>query len=360
MDTNQKLTEEKLELEIEILKVQLEEKLTPPRKSWLIKTNEWIKKWSITILTLASVIGGIWGVIIPIKSYYEEQEKKLKYDLNTQMIELVNDLSGNKREREQAIMMLQYYEMNALDILIFRLENSSNEKKAIAEAINNIYQIKGHQKEILRVLFKRTNYLYDKIVESGDIKLGPVLALVFVLDELETTPKDQKAINDFTLNFMQRVVKEKNDPLDRYEFLLIRLSQMVLKRSTFDTLFKKLESADKEVLVDVLIEVICNDYKLKKHAFVSRSELASTGKNKILEQLCFNMEAILKKSLSDKDLNGDKLKSLFNYVNLLDEVKAIATPENQKQIKDFVVSFIKKVPKTESYNLLSKKLNSIQ
>ena len=134
------LIDKKLELEIELLKVQLDEKLNPTKPTRWTRINNWVKKWSITILTIASIIGGIWGVFYPIKTYYNEKSKELQFSLNQSMINLVNDLyDTNRVKKNSAIVLLSYYEENAIPILLYHLENSDQIEEDLTLTISRIY-----------------------------------------------------------------------------------------------------------------------------------------------------------------------------------------------------------------------------
>ncbi|WP_421765503.1 hypothetical protein [Ekhidna sp.] len=197
MDPNQSLANKKLEVEIQLLEEQLSEKRKPKSISKLEIINSWIKRWSVTILTLVSIIGGVWGLILPIKSYYDERSKALKYTLNSQMVQLVNGLK-TEEEVEESIMMLQYYEMNSLDILLFKLERAGSDtllRNNISVAVNNIYK-KNHPECIeplasnaLRHL--RKSYVNKTIVESP---FRALMNYIYVINELECDGSDQKKL----------------------------------------------------------------------------------------------------------------------------------------------------------------------
>lgn len=226
----EELVNRKLELEIETLEKQLEEE----KKTSLELFNEWIKRWSVTILTFTSIIGGVWGLIIPIKNYYDEQSRKLKYELNGQMVRFVDQLNNDSLQ-DQAIMMLQYYEMNAFDILAFRLERATNQNKlrlrpAIADAMNSIY-LKGHH-EVIDQLLELTGRTLRKVKTRAEnineSKYRAFLSYVFVLNEIESNPKDSKKIQKEATLLLDEVPESKQE---EYKPLTKALESLIDEKS---------------------------------------------------------------------------------------------------------------------------------
>lgn len=137
-----RLEQKKKELEIQLLESQIKP------KSKVDDTIEKLRKWVGLLLIMLSVPGTIWGIYLPIRSYWQAKEKEVKYSLSSPMVDLVTQLKSNKEgERDEALVMLAYYEMNSYDILHFILENHQGDSpeliEGIADVLNRIYK-RGH------------------------------------------------------------------------------------------------------------------------------------------------------------------------------------------------------------------------
>lgn len=328
------LVDEKIRLEIQLLREQIDEKKNQTIEMLSTRINNWIKKWSISILTLVSVVGGIWGVIIPIKNYFEEQERKLKYSLNSQMVSLVNDLSENE-EREQAIMMLQYYEMNAYDILIFKLESAGSDLtlvQAISSAINSIYQ-KGHEDEVLDNLLSRLQNRLDRTVNQVDVNdatLSILLNYVTVLKELETLKDDRKRIVDFSLGLKNQVPKIKS-------FWLLR--------DMLDELCSDI------IILD--IQDSRNSRELMRTAdYVD--EIYQLGFTTICSTILAQLNGAFDKCINNEALNETEFYLAMNYLDVLDEIET--NESDSLKIMDLIAKCRNQLPDTTAMEPLKNKL----
>lgn len=134
------LEKEKLEIEIKLLKQNLEKE----KKEGLGTKNfgEIIRKNIALILAVISVLGGVFGIILPVNQYFEEKKKEMIPILNKEIISLVGKLNSNSETtRQEATVMLNYYGLDAIPVLLLRLERSMNETEVLRLilAIKNIH-----------------------------------------------------------------------------------------------------------------------------------------------------------------------------------------------------------------------------
>ena len=133
------------------------------------------------------------------------------------MVRFVDQLNDDAMQ-DQAIMMLQYYEMNAFDILAFRLERATKQNQfrlrpAIADAMNSIY-LKGHHEvvdQLLEFTGRSLRKVKTKSENINEAKYRAFLSYVFVLNEIESTPKDSKKIRKEAELLLNDVPESKQD-----------------------------------------------------------------------------------------------------------------------------------------------------
>jgi hypothetical protein len=151
------LQKEKLQAEINLIKARIK-KDYPEAKPLgrLDKIAGFFKKWNAVILALIAVGGGFWGVFSPVKKYFDEQSKSVQFTLNENMIAAMDSLSStNTSEAENAILVLSYYELNAIPVLLFNLERTNLEN---TELISNYY-------ETINLIYNRKRIgIVDRIV----------------------------------------------------------------------------------------------------------------------------------------------------------------------------------------------------
>lgn len=141
MKNKQQLELQRLQAENDLLQMEIAEKSREPSKS--DKISAFFKKWSSVLIAVISVGGGFWGIFYPIKSYYNEKSKELQFSLNTSMIGIVENLSNRDPvKRNSSIVLLSYYEENAIPILLYHLEKSAKIEDDLIITISRIYNRK--------------------------------------------------------------------------------------------------------------------------------------------------------------------------------------------------------------------------
>jgi hypothetical protein len=174
--------------------------------------SETIKNWTAITLGIISVAAGIWGILGPVKEYIEERKNHLTYELNDNMITFVNDLRSDSTQlKEQALIMLMYYEKNALPILYYKLEKTRKSDDGIfvdqlVDAINGIYN--KIRKAIVNEIFVRCDNIYYNLFKYDETFKKELLNKTlynaitnysYLLGKLDLTRQDKKLAKDFLL-----------------------------------------------------------------------------------------------------------------------------------------------------------------
>ncbi|WP_436516328.1 hypothetical protein [Ekhidna sp. To15] len=157
-----------LESENELLRLEIESKSKRPSKT--DRFTGFFKKWAGVIVTFFSLIGGLWGVFLPIKSYYEEKSKQLQYELNGSMISIVEGLyDKDPIKKNGAVVLLSYYEENALPILLHNLETSDETENEVITTVSKIYKRKSAT--VFNELTSVFGEFFRKEFQDDDLKI---------------------------------------------------------------------------------------------------------------------------------------------------------------------------------------------
>ena len=217
-----KLTADAAYFEALAEEMHVKPKPKPSKPSW----PDRIKKWSGVILTIVSVIAAIWGVIVPINGFIEEKKTMLRYELNSQMIGLVEGLdSENPEVAERSILLLSYYERNSLPILFYKLEHVSyfdSERLVInlIQTISHIYESNNDSKEAtVEMIEERVADLLLKAKVNGNppdhILLYGLYNNFLLIENLPISTKDSQSFSDL-LDQTTSLLKEMDDPVQNY------------------------------------------------------------------------------------------------------------------------------------------------
>ncbi len=217
-----KLTADAAYFEALAEEMNVEPKPKPSKTSW----PDRIKKWSGVILTIVSVIAAIWGVIVPINGFIEEKKTMLRYELNSQMIGLVEGLDSDiDAVADRSILLLSYYERNSLPILFYKLEHVSSfdsERLVInlIQTISHIYESSKDSKEAtIEVIEERVADLLLKAKVNGNppdhILLFGLYNNFLLIEHLPITTNDSQIF----LNLLEQTrstLKQMDDPVQNY------------------------------------------------------------------------------------------------------------------------------------------------
>ena len=131
--------------------------------------GEIIHKNIALLLAVISVAAGLFGVIIPVNDYFEAKKKEMIPTLNSEIIDLVDKLNDSvEREQEKAIVMLSYYGLDAVPMLLYRLEMAGEgENVRLIQAINNAYD--ENPKGVMNAIMKAFAEEFEKNYRKNDI-----------------------------------------------------------------------------------------------------------------------------------------------------------------------------------------------
>ena len=193
----------------------------PTKTNWADR----IKKSSGIILTVVSVVAAIWGVIVPINGFIEEKKTMLRYELNSQMIGLVEGLDKSDAEADRSILLLSYYERNSLPILFYKLEHVSyfdSERLVInlIQTISHIYESNSENKKAtIEMLEERVADLLLKAKVNGNppdhVLLYGLYNNFLLVENLPINRKDSQSFFNF-LGQTNTALKAMDDPVQNY------------------------------------------------------------------------------------------------------------------------------------------------
>ena len=185
-----------------------------------------VKKSSGIILSVVSVVAAIWGVIVPINGFIEEKKTMLRYQLNSQMIGLVEGLdSESDAVADRSILLLSYYERNSLPILFYKLEHISpfeSDRLVInlIQTISHIYESNNDNKEAtIEMIEERVADLLLKAKVNGNppahILLYGLYNIFLLIEHLQINTEDAQAFYDL-LEQTESSLKQMDDPGQKY------------------------------------------------------------------------------------------------------------------------------------------------
>ncbi|MCK5137800.1 MAG: hypothetical protein KAR19_18585 [Bacteroidales bacterium] len=223
--TKEELELSKLQTELEILKINLKlERTKVNQTTTKLPISTAFKNWTAIVLGIIAVPAAIWGLFGPVSDYLEEQKKRLTHELSDNMIRFVDSLrSDEDRVRDDALIMLMYYEKNALPILYYKLEKSNMQDgiyhvDQVVDAINGIYNT--NPKGVLKDLLKRYTTIYDNLfkynnaIGAEDLNIllyDAVINYTYLLGKLEFTGKDQKVTKEFLIKMNKTITNESDN-----------------------------------------------------------------------------------------------------------------------------------------------------
>ena len=200
------LEKEKLEIEIELLKQNLEKEKKESKKHFY----EGIRKYTALSLTIASIIVAFVSIIFPVKDYFEEKKKALIPKLNSEIIDLVDSLySTNEKVQEKATVMLTYYKLDAVPVLLLKLEQTINksERDRLIQAIKNAHRDspEGVMNEIYSAMWEEFNKNYLKY-SPDEMHYVPKFSNYFkLLKDLELSKKEKKELKNQMEKFAEKI-----------------------------------------------------------------------------------------------------------------------------------------------------------
>jgi len=224
--SKQELENEILELRLKIMDKVLTEKTNP-------KSSK-IKIWAPVILTFVSIAAGLFGILFPSIKYINQQNDQYEFTFNKEMVAFANELnSEDYMKREQAIMMLTYYEEDAVPILLHKLERINyRQKNNICSALKTIKNLSRKDKLLIeKMLFKNAVDFYDRayLHPDGEVvnRIHGMMNYVFALGELGEKEKekyklfldkisntiDQCEIDNITKEQLVKVVTDSKEKL---------------------------------------------------------------------------------------------------------------------------------------------------
>ncbi len=194
------------------------------------------KEHLASIGALITVLVTAFGLFNSVNKYLEQRNKAYSVTYTNQMIDFLDDLKiGENEESDKAILLLSSYELDAVPILLFYLENeSSNRKEIYLRSLKIISRKESVDKaELLKIVIDSSKEFllskFGKAYSDEKIQKQKIYALrnyIFVLSELSSF--DKKKIKN-QLNWMLQKIEQDHLP-DNDKKLLMKKIEPALEK----------------------------------------------------------------------------------------------------------------------------------
>ena len=204
MKNLEELQQEKLMAEINLINAKIKKEYPESKPlSRFARISLAFKNWYAIILAVIAVGGGFWGIFAPVKSYFNERNKAVQYELNENMIKAMERLDQEEGiKRDNAIMILSYYDLNAIPIFLDKLvstdfeeERNLNLQQKYIEAINLIY--KRNRTDIVNKIIIKMEYHLNEISLDDPGHIYPLRNLSVLVENLNMVYQDKANVKDF-------------------------------------------------------------------------------------------------------------------------------------------------------------------
>lgn len=187
VDEKQRLEKQRLKSEIEFFEA-ITKSAKGPNKT---KT----RGISLTVVsTIVAILTGGFVLFLKVDEFLEQKQKAYSITYTEQMISFVDKLKENKSwESDQAILLLSSFEIDALPILLFNLENEPvNRQEVYLRSLKMIKEKKTVDKEefIEKLIESSRDYLLSKFgkkytnTDEQDQKKYALRNYIFILGGL--------------------------------------------------------------------------------------------------------------------------------------------------------------------------------
>jgi hypothetical protein len=203
MENYENLQNEKLKAEINLINARIKKDYPElkPRK-WYEKFAAFLKNWQAVMLALIALGGGIFGIFRPVKLYFDEQRKAVQFNLNESMIKAMDNLeSADWNTRTNAIIILSYYDLNAIPIFLDKLAMADRDnpdiKDEYIEAINLLYD--RRKDDVFKQILLKMEYCANEVSPKREklmLQLCNLSDLIQNLNLTEVNKSDVKELYD--------------------------------------------------------------------------------------------------------------------------------------------------------------------
>ena len=215
MKNLEELQQEKLIAEINLLNAKIKKEYPESKPlSRFARISLAFKNWYAIILAVIAVGGGFWGIFAPVKSYFNERNKAVQYELNENMIKAMERLDLEEGiNRDNAIMILSYYDLNAIPIFLDKLvstdfeeERNLNLQQKYIEAINLIY--KRNRTDIVNKIIIKMEYHLNEISVDDPGHIYPLINLSVLVENLNMVRQDRIKVKDLYESIKNKIATD--------------------------------------------------------------------------------------------------------------------------------------------------------
>jgi hypothetical protein len=215
MKNLEELQQEKLMAEINLINAKIKKEYPESKPlSRFARISLAFKNWYAIILAVIAVSGGFWGIFAPVKSYFKEQNKAVQYVLNENMIKAMEKLDLEEGiNRDNAIMILSYYDLNAIPIFLDKLvstdfeeEKNLNLQQKYIEAINLIY--KRNRTDIVNKIIIKMEYHLNEISVDDPGHIYALINLSVLVENLNMVRQDRIKVKDLYESIKNKIATD--------------------------------------------------------------------------------------------------------------------------------------------------------
>lgn len=226
MAEKEELEKKKLQAEIDEIELRIESdqgKIDSERKNAL-KDN--IRRWTALVMGFITIISGIVAIWINSSTFLAQKKKEYEFNINREMIILVQQLSsGKKYERDNAAILLSAFEKDAVPILLNNLDRRDSPEATI-ESLKLISEKEGVTNEVLDPLIKRAEEVFDREYRKSDVEYTSIINYVKALEKL-----GKEKENDVLelLNEVRKKIEKKQDITSARKTLIAEAIDLALE-----------------------------------------------------------------------------------------------------------------------------------
>lgn len=215
MKSLEELQQEKLVAEINLINAKIKKEYPESKPlSRFARVSLVFKNWYAIILAVIAVGGGFWGIFAPVKSYFNERNKAVQYELNENMIKAMEKLDLEEGiNRDNAIMILSYYDLNAIPIFLDKLvstdfeeERNLNLQQKYIEAINLIY--KRNRTDIVNKIIIKMEYHLNEISVDDPGHIYALINLSVLVENLNMVRQDRIKVKDLYESIKNKIATD--------------------------------------------------------------------------------------------------------------------------------------------------------
>ena len=149
-------------------------------------------------------------MFIPVNQYHKEKKKEMIPNLNSQIVNLVDNLNDTSEiVQEEATVMLTYYGLDAIPVLLLRLERSESQSETmrLIQAIKSIH--KHNPTGVLDEIYSSFTEEFERNYKQTDMDeisyYNNIYNYIVLLTELDLSGRERRGLEDLMDEFTDKL-----------------------------------------------------------------------------------------------------------------------------------------------------------